>query len=435
LENTGAATVNLNSLGVKNIKRQGGGSLVSGDLPAGGMVQLLYDGTEFQLQLGYTAPSITIPTATDPYIGIRANSAGTGYEVGPSEYSPNLVINPEIMIDQRLEGNALALAHDGVTTAISADRMKTMMAMSTFHATVQRGSALNAMRNSLVYTVVTGQASLAASNYVIPFLWRFLGYDVAHLKGEFVTAAFLFKSNVTGTFSAALISGDGQLSYVFDFSYPTAGDVVLVTKLIFIPIADVITDTTTGIGLQLLIASVAGTDRQTIYTDSWAELLVGSICSSITSTNWTTTAGNYVAVSGLHLRRGQYYIPLERGTRSDYLSSCQAYFCKTYDDGVAVGTGTNPETAVTWQSRGTYADQRDACWSFPKSMIFIPTPTVYSPSTGDAGYIYNVNLPANRAAVAGNYGKRGIEYVHMTDTTGLADYHVCTCHFTAEAEL
>lgn len=47
--NTGASTVNVNGLGVKTIKRPDGTDLSSGDIPAGAMVELRYDGTNFQI--------------------------------------------------------------------------------------------------------------------------------------------------------------------------------------------------------------------------------------------------------------------------------------------------------------------------------------------------------------------------------------------------
>lgn len=49
--NTGAATLNINSLGAKTIKKISGGSLVDlddGDIEAGQIVHLVYDGTYFQ---------------------------------------------------------------------------------------------------------------------------------------------------------------------------------------------------------------------------------------------------------------------------------------------------------------------------------------------------------------------------------------------------
>lgn len=48
--NTGAATVNVNSLGAKNITKNGSTAVVSGDIAAGSVHRLIYDGTQFQLE-------------------------------------------------------------------------------------------------------------------------------------------------------------------------------------------------------------------------------------------------------------------------------------------------------------------------------------------------------------------------------------------------
>lgn len=47
--NTGVSTLNLNGLGVKTIKRVDGSALSAGDLTAGYIVKLVYDGTDFRL--------------------------------------------------------------------------------------------------------------------------------------------------------------------------------------------------------------------------------------------------------------------------------------------------------------------------------------------------------------------------------------------------
>jgi hypothetical protein len=47
--NTGAVTINISALGAKSIKKTGTTSLVTGDLIAGNLYQIVYDGTNFQL--------------------------------------------------------------------------------------------------------------------------------------------------------------------------------------------------------------------------------------------------------------------------------------------------------------------------------------------------------------------------------------------------
>jgi len=47
--NTGAATININGLGAKAIKKSASSALISGDIIAGQIIKLVYDGTNFQI--------------------------------------------------------------------------------------------------------------------------------------------------------------------------------------------------------------------------------------------------------------------------------------------------------------------------------------------------------------------------------------------------
>ena len=61
LANTGAATLNVNGLGAKTIRKLGGGTdLVSGDISLGMIVDCIYDGTVFEMQ----TPPANVPTSS-----------------------------------------------------------------------------------------------------------------------------------------------------------------------------------------------------------------------------------------------------------------------------------------------------------------------------------------------------------------------------------
>lgn len=65
--NTGASTLDVNGLGPKAIKKKGADALISGDIPAGAIVELAYDGTNFQMlstPIMNSAPSLTDGTYT-----------------------------------------------------------------------------------------------------------------------------------------------------------------------------------------------------------------------------------------------------------------------------------------------------------------------------------------------------------------------------------
>lgn len=81
--NTGAVTLNINALGAKAITKQGTTALVSGDIVSGSTVEVVYDGTQFQIVnqvatvASQTAATLTATTAvvTDT-ISERTAAAG-----------------------------------------------------------------------------------------------------------------------------------------------------------------------------------------------------------------------------------------------------------------------------------------------------------------------------------------------------------------------
>lgn len=72
--NTGAATLNVNSLGAKTIKKSVSSDLVTGDIVASEVFLVVYDGTNFQLQ----SPSATPPTVLSLVPEPASGSVGTG---------------------------------------------------------------------------------------------------------------------------------------------------------------------------------------------------------------------------------------------------------------------------------------------------------------------------------------------------------------------
>ena len=66
---TTAVTLNINSIGAKNITKNGTTALAIGDIPSGSIVVVVYDGTQFQLT--------TLPTYTAPF-NLTTNNTWTG---------------------------------------------------------------------------------------------------------------------------------------------------------------------------------------------------------------------------------------------------------------------------------------------------------------------------------------------------------------------
>jgi hypothetical protein len=84
--NTGACTLNLNSIGAKSLVKTDGSALVSGDIASGAAVQVMYDGTNFQLLSDANGATETVTNLTVTGTLTANNDAtihglkvGTGY--------------------------------------------------------------------------------------------------------------------------------------------------------------------------------------------------------------------------------------------------------------------------------------------------------------------------------------------------------------------
>lgn len=77
--NTGAATLNLNGLGAKAITKNGTTALASGDLAAGQVVELAFDGTQFQMISGAPASVSTVNRVSFTASGSWTCPAGVNY--------------------------------------------------------------------------------------------------------------------------------------------------------------------------------------------------------------------------------------------------------------------------------------------------------------------------------------------------------------------
>ena len=85
--NTGATTINVNGLGIKNVTTQSIGALVSGQLVVGGIYTLKYDGTQFQIvgsnvsPLGVSATKVKAASTTRSSITVLANDPDLVYAI------------------------------------------------------------------------------------------------------------------------------------------------------------------------------------------------------------------------------------------------------------------------------------------------------------------------------------------------------------------
>ena len=76
--NTGATVININTLGNKNVTKNGNTALAAGNLVAGNDYLMTYDGTEFEV-LTFTVLAVDIPTLNQYDHRQRSNGDGSRY--------------------------------------------------------------------------------------------------------------------------------------------------------------------------------------------------------------------------------------------------------------------------------------------------------------------------------------------------------------------
>jgi hypothetical protein len=113
--NTGAVTININSIGAKAVTKQGTTALVSGDIVSGSTVTITYDGTQFQLDpvpgtLALTAVTATTVTANTSVVTdtISEKTSAAGVTVDGVLLQDNDVQADEVRTDTITEKTAAA---------------------------------------------------------------------------------------------------------------------------------------------------------------------------------------------------------------------------------------------------------------------------------------------------------------------------------------
>lgn len=103
--NTGAATININSIGAKSITKNGATALGAGDIVSGSAVQIFYDGTQFQLASSATSTNLAGGAANR--VVYQSAPGTTAFATAPTVAGTALTWN----------GSAFAWAAGGATGA------------------------------------------------------------------------------------------------------------------------------------------------------------------------------------------------------------------------------------------------------------------------------------------------------------------------------
>lgn len=193
------------------------------------------------------------------------------------------------------------------------------------------GGVTRPCAEQLVATAIT----LGTTGAVAGFRTKLEGATVYDFVNQAFTLSFLFQSNVTGTFSVAVQDSTQANSYVTTFS-ATANTPKLVT-VTFPANSGLSIPATTGTGLWVFIGAVGGASyvNATSTLNAWQS---GSFITATTSTNWTSTASNFIEVAEVQIEPGSLATPFERRPSATELALCQRYY---QNASTAAGTQTS----------------------------------------------------------------------------------------------
>jgi hypothetical protein len=340
--NTGPVTIDVDGLGAKEITVQTT-PLIAGQLNAGGIAAIEYDGTRFQLMNVSGATTFTTVTATNLRVTNITDTAG-GNTAQINGMTPtaqslqgfrNRIINGNMRIDQRNGGAAVTITSDTFVV----DRFKAFRVGGAATITGQRSTvAPTGFTNSVIFTVGTGAAP-GAGDYT-QFDQNIEGFNTADLgwgtaSAQSVTVSFWVRSSLTGTFGFAFRNDAGNRSYVASYTISAANTWEYKT-------VTVLGDTTgtwltnNSSGIKMTFDLGVGSTFSTT-AGSWQ---AGNFIGLTGGTKLAATAGATFYITGVQLEAGSVATPFERRDYGRELIMCQRYYEKSYSLDTVPGTAT-----------------------------------------------------------------------------------------------
>jgi hypothetical protein len=179
----------------------------------------------------------------------------------------------------------------------------------------------NVTKLAIVQTVNTAIVSTSGVNYWSGILQYIEGFNCFDLAGSPVALSFLFKTNVTGTFSVAVRDSTGSVSYNTSFAAVSGVTIKVTINLPAVPVGAVI-PTSNATGMTVTVGSI---NTGTFQAPSGGVWNTGNYITVPSSVNWGATAGNYISLTDLQFEAGTA-TPFERRSITHETSMCQRYY-------------------------------------------------------------------------------------------------------------
>ena len=390
--NTGASTVNVNSAGVKNLKKEDGTTdLDAGDISATQDSVFRYNGTSFVRVL----------------------------EKNPLFSNKNAIINGDFNIWQR--GTSFASVVD---SAYTADRFIYRKTGSMVHD-ISRSSdvptfaqAGRLFNYSALVDCQTADTSIGAAEYC-RLAQAVEGFNFLPLAQKSMTLSFWVKATKVGIYCVSFRNAANNRSFIAEYTVNASDTWEFKTVVIAASPSAGGWDYTTGIGIAVSFILACGSDFQTT-AGAWQ---AGDFAATANQVNACDSTSNNFQLCGIQLEQGSVATPFENRTIQGELALCQRYFEATYDQ-VSAGTITGTGRFVA-----SVSDISPITIPFKIPKRVAPSCAVYSDVTGTINKAHTGSVDINATVVETAKNHLVMKQTLNTTVTGVS------FHWTAFAEL
>jgi len=253
--------------------------------------------------------------------GVSFNDGSTQATAATGFGFKNRIINGAMVIDQRNAGASVTPANGAYTL----DRWRTEQNGGGVYTVQQSTTAPAGYKNSLLVTVTTADASIAAGDYY-DFEQFVEGFNTADLawgtaSASPVTLSFWVRSSVTGTFAGSMSNSAATRCYVFTYTINAAN--TWEQKTVTVPgCTDGTWLTDNGRGISVYFDLGNGSTYQGA-AGSW---LTSYAIGTSTSVKLISTVGATMYITGVQLEAGTTATPFEQRLYGTELALCQRYF-------------------------------------------------------------------------------------------------------------
>jgi len=291
--NTGASTVNVNSAGVKNLKKEDGiTDLDVGDISTTNDITFRYNGTSFVRVL----------------------------EKNPLFSNKNAIINGDFNIWQR--GTSFASVVDSTYTTDRFIYRKTgSMVHDISRSTDVPTQAGRLFNYSALVDCQTADASISATKFC-HLTQAVEGFNFLPLAQKSMTLSFYVKATKTGIYCVSFKNAANNRSFVAEYTINASDTWEFKTVVIAASPSAGTWDYTNGIGIAVGFTLACGSNFQTT-ANSWQ---TGDFVATANQVNACDSTSNNFRITGVQLEAGSVATPFENRTIQEELTLCQRYF-------------------------------------------------------------------------------------------------------------